>query len=176
MMNMFMTFTTDRNNIKPVDFVISKIMVIMLCLFIAIRTFVCCGFSQKACTNSIIDFVFGFYLFGIVFIITFMCLLAFCTLAVTFICLDTYLFTFFALGILLLVTFMAVFASRLQAVTAFRKLGQWKNSFAFITSFGYNWFRHGLIPYIKSCLEPPESYILSRGLSYYNTLGGLVNA
>ena len=42
--------------------------------------------------------------------------------------------------------------------------------------FCYNVFSHVRFLCKRIWSEPPESYILSRGLSYYNTLGGLVNA
>ena len=167
-----MTLNANRNNIKPMFWFIRP-MVVFFCLFATGTPIVTCR-KQFAVSNSMIDFASGFYLFGIVFVITFVCL---------FVC----LFTFCSLGISLLGLFaffglfilpFAVFAINLQTImagTVFIKLRQWKDSFAFRTSFGYNWFRHGSFSLSKRlCLEPPESYILSRGLSYYsNSFAGV---
>ena len=165
-MKIFMTLRTNRDNIKPMFRFIGP-MVILFCLLAACTPIMMCG-EQFSCTNSTTDFVSGLFLFGIVFIITFACLFAFVGLEISLF--D--LFVFFGLAILP----RAVFAIILQPVTrAFRKLGQWKDSLAFRTSFCFNWFRHGLIPYIKSCLEPVSGYIPVSGLLYYSGMGMVVN-
>ena len=161
-----MTLNANRNYVELVFFGIAHVVVIFFCLFAAGTPIVKC-WKQFACTNSAIDFVSGFCLFRIIFaitfVITFVYLFAFCTLIVSFV----FLFAFFSL----IVLSRAVFAMIHKTITfgsAFIKLGQWMKSFAFRTSFGYNWFRHGLIPYIKSRLEPVSGYNPVSGSLYNN--------
>ena len=173
-----MTTFANRNNIEPMLWLVRP-MVILFCLFTTSTPVMTCR-EQFARFNGITNFGSGFYLFGIVFAITFVSLLTFFSLII----LLSGLFAFFGLVILLLVFFVffglvilvrAIFASRLQAVmvgTVFMKLRQWKDLFAFRTSFGYNWFRHFFFLNKKLCLEPSGSNALPLGSFYYNSIYG----
>ena len=177
-MNSFMTTFANRNNIEPM-FRFIRPMVILFCLLAAGAPIMKC-WEQFACMNSVIDFASSLCLFGIVFIITSVSLFTFFGLIISL----SGLFAFFALVILLLVLFVffglmilvrAVFASRLQAVTVgavFMKLRQWKDFLAVRALFCLNGIRHFFFLNKKLCLEPSESYTLSCGSFYYNSICG----
>jgi len=183
-----MAFTTNRNNIELMFWFITKMVMILFCLFATSAPIMTCR-EQFACTNSAIDFASSFCLFGIVFAIMFVCLLAFFGLIMSFACLFAFvglevlllvLFVFFGLGISLSALFVffalfilpfTVFAIRLQTITVgmvFMKLGQWKDFLARRTSFCFNGVSHSCFLSKRVWLEPIGSYILPCGSFYYN--------
>ena len=156
-------------------------VMIMFSLFAA-RTQVMMGWEHFTYLNSITYFMSSLSSFGIILATTFLCFLAFFALAITPVCLFAFialtvsflfllvfcglfipfltLFAFFGLIILLL----AVFTIRPQTIiprTVFVKFRNWKNLFAFRTSFCYDCFRHFRFLYKRFCLELRASTILA---------------
>ena len=187
-----MTSSTNRNYIVPMFWLITKVVMIIYCWFFQAfytgKSFWRRHFSIKYSSK---DYVLGFYFFKIIGTI-FSCVSA-CYQSVFFCLTKTFKisfyshYTFFALSTTLMYfstfwTFpkktLTQFALTLWPIItlwSFVKLRDGFNFLAFRTSFCFNWFRHGLIPYIKSCLEPVSGYIPVSGLLYYSGMGMVVN-
>ena len=170
MMNMLMTLTTYWNNIKTMFFVISIGMMIVFSFVPTIETYKSYEIWEATRFNgtanghlssfyprvqravlsgafAMLCFVFiRVFIFGRVFSLLF--------------------FVFRRLVRQINAMFAHISAPVFSAVI-FVKAANRLNLLAFITSFCYNWFRHGLIPYIKSWSEPFGRYALPYGSFYY---------
>jgi len=124
-------------------------------------------------------FVKSFYSFTIFGCLSVSFLGIFIFLSFSMFCLrlfTTFSFAIFSLIILVFGCLMrqinAIFTNTRVFVIIVNRL----NFLAFRALFWFNWFRHGLIPCIKSCLEPCGSYILPIGSFIISMKGGCVNS
>ena len=157
-----MAFTTNRNNIELMFWFITKMVMILFCLFATSAPIMTCR-EQFARFNGIIHFVSSFCLFGIVFAITFISLLAFCGLEIS----SLGLFASYALVILLCAIF-AIIRKTIMATLVFVKIARFFNFLAFCTAFCFNGVRHSCFLSKRVWLEPFEVRP-SFGSFYYNT-------
>ena len=177
-MKLFMTILTSRNNVKPMFWFISFVMMILFCLQTA-RTFESFGFREFAVSYGLINGAPGFLLFGVFLVITpLVCLLnifpSFALAVTSLVCL-----TFFALVVLLQVCFVvfrlgirfyASLTGNSKAIfctAVFVKVRQWFSLLAVRTSFCYDLVSHICSPK-QVWSEPFTRPILVCGSSYYN--------
>ena len=179
-----MTFTTNRNYIKPMlRFIIEVVMV----LFGRISTFTIkkCGTKKFVISYSIANSITCFNSFWIFFSLTFFCCFAFGGLAMathscfTFAGLAVVLSSCFTIGGFLISirslhdTYFALWSKAILSRTVFEKFRQWFWQLAFATGLCYNCFRHLLFLNKSNCLGPVLGYnpFLARPILAYQ--GGM---
>lgn len=181
-----MTGNTYRNNIQPMFWFITGMM-ILLCLFFTIMTLQSIRSRQFACYDSVIDSISSFYRFGMTITIfvgrfltsnlTFFALSGSLLSSFTFSCLPVSFMdslTLFALLILSSFYEGALFAIRTKTnwtIKSFVKLRQWFDLLAGATSFCYDLLRHFRFSLNNEriCLEPNILPIRMLGSFYNNT-------
>ena len=174
-----MTFNTNRNNIKPILRGITFVVMVMFCLFWALRAFQSIRAKQIASSNSVINSIYGFDFFRIstfsasisnfilfaIIIVVFSTYSFFCFL-VTLLCSPMLFFTFLALSVLLTTSpakdLVSIFLS-----TVFIELRQRFYLVALRTSFGYDLLRHNCFSIKQLCSGPVLGYIPTSGSFYY---------
>ncbi len=188
-MNMFMTNTTDRNDIEPVLFCVAG-MVVVMCLF-ATGTVEGIWARQAAKANCCGDNVSCLYLLCVLLsvsvIISTGCCFPFFSLAIAF---DNCvhggpvllvvpffsLFTFFCASIFSRRCKGAQFALPLHSVFCGAVLVKFRSGFNFLASTALLWydgFGHGFFFLKKLCLEPIAAQTVVGSLYCSTLLGGV---
>ena len=172
-----MTFSTNRNNIKPEFRLIALMVMILLCLIEAIMAFQiigpgqCAGFDSP--TNNI-TCVFAFWVTDPLFVgVMPICIPALLALVILFVSGLTFfgLHINFIMGIL---AYLAVILMSVFSLAFFGKLRKWLNFFASATFLRYDGFRHKQFLTNWLCLEPLEGRSLCGSL-YYNMSATIIN-
>lgn len=199
-----MTIYTNRNDIKIMFRRITKMMMVMCCLFAATITFKYFGRRNFSFPNSVLYAFSGFNFLWVFVSISFYsffafftsqifsnCFFAFFTLLKMFsVCFSLFaleiLFGFNAILFCLLVSFyagdIAFFTFRTIAkvysgfsFVVFVKFREWFDFVATRTSFCYNLARHCFLHNRKLCLEPKTDTMSVLGSFYYRYLQNNVN-
>ncbi len=195
-MNIFMTRNTSRNNIKPMLWFVTFMVMILLCLMITVIAFQSLRMEQFASTNRVIDSIMGFCHFGMssfnsdisssalfALIVTLCACFSFFSFTVladifamnlfavfsfiVFLVIQSFIFFVF-LGLLPLP--FAIFTATIKAVFPASVLIKFRcrfDLFAHPAIFCYDSLRHGFLHIRKSCLEPVARYILAVGSFHY---------
>ena len=177
------TFNTNRNNIEPMFWGITLVMVVVVCLF-ATRAFQFGKRFKFAINNSLSNRSACFYsirmigfilacMFKLIHLALFALVepfrasLAFFTLLITF--LNS--FAFFGASILLSCVVMARFTMCITTIFAsfiYIVIRQWKILLTICAGLCYNLLRHGSFSFLKRlCLGPVADYTSVAG-SFYN--------
>ncbi len=156
-----MTYYTDRNNVKMVFFLITKIMVIVFCLMLAKKTFEHGNSLYLNISDCITNCSIGTNLFLMrivkLTISSTCCLFAFFCFIPLLIAFIISYSSFFCLPIFLLCIGFTKFTLKKISIFcgfAFRKVQNWFILLAGTASFYYDWFRHSFFLTKKLCLEP----------------------
>lgn len=185
-----MTRSAYRNNIKPMLFSVTFVVMIVLCLF-ATRTSKVIGTSQFTISDSVVNCIyslnlqfilslilfsvstycfFPFFSLGIFFAMVIVQLSSFFGLRIFFVSATMCLLAFFCLGIFLYSFATAGFTGRMKVIFGrfiFIKFRWRLKFFASTTSFRYDYFRRNLSP-VKIMLEPVVGYTPAVGSFYYS--------
>ncbi len=171
-MNLFMTFSTSRQNIQPMRWFVALVMMILFGLYGAVMAFKTRCFLNLAITNSMFYSLSCFVLFGMSNGIA---QYSFEVSNFVFLSLAIYLscsFTLFCLVIFIDPFQAAYFAIRTMSIFSFIvfvKLRKLFDLLAFRTKFCLNYLSHGLFLYKRLRLEPLAEPI-SVGGSLYSIL------
>lgn len=171
--NNSMTFSANRNNVKPTFWLITWMM-ILLCLIATEITLQSVNSSHLASLNSVIYSIFGFSSIWVArFKTSSSCsIFNFAILSLLIVLLVAFLvcFAFFALRIIFLIDFSTNNTFRMITIFAifmFVKFRKWFDLLAFRTSFCLNWFSHSLFLYKRLRLEPVAAHTVV-GSAYFN--------
>ncbi len=172
--NLVMTFTTNRNNIKPVLFSITFVVMILCCLHFTITAFKRAGMWHKTffdfrpyiCRCHFLSSISTIRSSGLQY--------SFFAMLIP----TSYCFTCFCLAIFSCVYFLIFCATWLARCSmfifssfCFIKTINGFNFFASTTSFCYDLLRHGFFLIKKLCLEPLQDRFLCGSL-YYTRVEG----
>ena len=179
-----MTFSTNRLNIEPVFYCISKMMMIMLCLFPTYPAMIHPCRKKLSMRYRIANRIVGlesFWMRCVVFFHT-ITIISFTIFGQTpfLISFSAGMLSFFALGIFLVTFFSDMFPFFGSSVfsagivfafptisTPFSKFRQWFNRFAFRALLCYDVFSHDFTS-LKLWLKPFSGLIPAYGLFYYS--------
>ena len=165
-----MTIITHRNNVKPMFFLVSLMMVIFFC-GVTTRALQRAGFKQLFGSNQLFYFFSSLYPIWMLVPIFFTCssvnIIAFFCLVISS---DFFSMVFFA-PISFAIQFFVNRTTRFAYIPMFVfkpiKIRNGFNMIAVRTCFCYNRLRHNRFLNKRFCLEPVARYPLAVGLSYY---------
>lgn len=173
-MQIFMATNTNRNNIKPMFFRITFMVMIFRCLFYAKKTFkFSCGkkitLLNTAKNGSSCEPFFRIYFVGLLIILR-IALFCFNTIIIRYFRRFSFKHTNIAMHPSKLVSSIALFANRTQTVFVSGTSIKLVYVFDLLTVRAlscYSYFRHIRFLFKRVCLEPIAGYIPVVGLFYY---------